>query len=97
MVTNFTYKLIDVKNKETNKTRIDGRYPLRIGSTYHILLLEQNLPAYLDYITDNKNNKKTGTLKTSMVEDFDINNDTITITTHNSIYVLKEINDEYRD
>jgi hypothetical protein len=63
---------------------------LRIGSTYYILFLEQNLPAYLDYVTDNKNNKKTGTLRTSIVEDFDIKNNIITIITCNSIYILKE-------
>ena len=50
------YKIIDIKDVKTFKTRTDGRYPLRIGSivSLHTLNLWNGRCAILEYHKDNQ-------------------------------------------
>ena len=89
------YKIIDIKDIKTLKTRTDGRYPLRIGSI--VTLLNPNLKyndcAFLEYIKDNQGNPKEGVLRTSIVHMIEIDGLDTILHTHNSIYYLKAIED----
>ena len=90
------YKIIDIKHKNTGKTREDGRYPLRIGSVIDFFAYEPtvNQCAMLSYVSDNKGNPKQGTLRTSFVEEIFEDDNELILTTNNSIYILEKIKNE---
>lgn len=73
--------------------REDGRYPIRLGSTYEILFLEEERPMLLGYVLDNKGNSKEGMLRTSTVKKYEyVEKDQLYIVeTLNTIYYLHEI------
>ena len=75
------------------KSREDGRYPIRLGSTYEILFLEEEKPMLLGYVLDNKGNSKEGTLRTSTVKKYEyVEDDGLYIVeTLNTIYYLHKI------
>ena len=75
------------------KSREDGRYPIRLGSTYEILFLEKDKPMLLGYVLDNQGNDKDGVLRTSTVKKYKyVDNDELyVIETLNSIYYLHKI------
>ena len=75
------------------KSREDGRYPIRLGSTYEILFLEKDKPMLLGYVFDNQGNEKDGVLRTSTVKQYKyVDNDELyVIETLNSIYYLHKI------
>ena len=84
-------KIKDIRYTETNETRTDDRYPLRIGSTVEFMFE----PAvddvmFLEYVLDNQGNPKSGYLRTSRVEDIVETDTEIVITTRNSIYYLEK-------
>ena len=86
------YKMIDIKHRIGGETRTDGRYPLRIGSTFNFYLpLKLGECAFLEYVTDNKGNSKDGILRTSLVESYFKDEDTLVFSTVNSVYVMEEI------
>ena len=84
-------KILDIKSVETNETRTDGRYPLRIGSTVKFYV--DPVPGYpmvLEYVCDNQGNPKSGYLRTSTVAEIEkhpLTNEMV-IATVNSIYYL---------
>lgn len=88
------YKIKDIRYKDTNETRTDGRYPLRIGSIIDFFTYKPtvNQCAYLSYVYDNQGNNKEGTLRTSFVKEIFENEKELILTTCNSIYVLEKIN-----
>ena len=86
-----TMKIIDIKSVETNETRTDGRYPLRIGSTVEFYLTPSpGSCMLLAYTHDNLGNPKWGYLRTSTVTDIDETENEVIVTTRNSIYYLEK-------
>lgn len=91
------YKIIDIKHKNTGKTREDGRYPLRIGS-----LIEFDFKPFVgnymfyNYIADKDGHPKEGTLRTSLVFSVHEEKDILTVTTFNSIYEFENLNHPWR-
>lgn len=86
-------KIKDIRYIKTNKTRTDGRYPLRIGSTVDFYLNSKpNIGSemYLSYICDNQGNKKEGVLRTSLVTNITETYTDIIVETLNSIYYLEK-------
>ena len=90
------YKIKDIRYKDTNETRTDGRYPLRIGSTIDFFTYEPtvNQCAYLSYVYDNQGNNKEGTLRTSFITEIFEDDNELILTTNNSIYILEKIKNE---
>lgn len=83
-------KIKDIRLRETNQTRTDGRYPLRIGSEvklYHQPIIGE--PMLLVYVKDNQGNPRSGTLRTSMVINVVENGKEIIVITYNSVYYLE--------
>lgn len=84
-------KIKDIKNIETNETRTDGRYPLRIGSTIDFYANPSiGFPMLLSYIADNQGNAKTGVLRTSLIDSIDETDTEIIVKMINSIYYLEK-------
>ena len=84
-------KIKDIRYTETNETRTDGKYPLRIGSTVEFMfepVLDDVM--FLEYVMDNQGNEKGGCLRTSRVEDIAETDTEIVVTTRNSIYYLEK-------
>lgn len=75
------------------RSREDGRYSIRLGSTYNIMFLEEEKPMLLGYVLDNKGNSKEGTLRTSTVKKYEyVEDDELYIVeTLNTIYYLHKI------
>lgn len=89
------YKIIDIQDIKTKKTRTDGRYPSRIGSI--VSLYNEDEFAFLCYEKDNEGNEKKGVLRTSLVSAvssyYDNGKKNVIIYTYNSIYFLEEVKD----
>lgn len=84
-------KIKDIKHIETNETRTDGKYPLRIGSTVEFLYEPiVGMGMNLFYILDNQGNPKSGCIRTSMVDNIVETDTEIVIVTKNSIYCLEK-------
>lgn len=84
-------KIKDIRNKITNETRADGRYPLRIGSEVELVAsLKIGCPMFLGYITDKNGNPKEGTLRTSLVKNIKKTNTEMFVYTMNSIYIFEK-------
>lgn len=80
-------KIKDIKFVENGETRMDGRCPLRIGSTVEFFTEPKiGQTMIISYIKDNEDNKKSGYLHTSKVQKIEENKKDIIITTVNSIY-----------
>ena len=84
-------KIKDIRLKNTNKTRVDGRYPQRIGSNveFYVQPLIGNVMV-LSYITDNQGNEKEGILRTSLSDIIVDNEKEVIITTVNSVYYFEK-------
>lgn len=86
------FKITDIRHKETNETRTDGRYPLRIGSVINFYVIPTvGSCAFLDYVSDNEGNFKGGLLRTSVVESILEDSSELILTTHNSIYIFEKL------
>lgn len=84
-------KIKDIKHIESNETRTDDKYPLRIGSTVEFLYEPiVGMGMNLFYITDNQGNPKSGCIRTSRVDNIVETDTEIVITTKNSVYYLKK-------
>lgn len=84
-------KIIDIVHADTGKTRTDGRYPLRIGSTVEFYArpnVGECMVYY--YITDNEGNPKNGVLRTSIVKDIIETDKVIAVYTCNSVYYFEK-------
>ena len=82
----------DIVYADTGKTRTDGRYPQRIGSTVEFYI---NPPAvgewmYLSYVLDSQGNSKEGVLRTSEVQNIIENDSVIAVYTLNSVYYFEK-------
>lgn len=79
----------DIQNIKTNKTRTDGRYPRRIGSTVRFafpLCISQCM--FLEYQADKNGAPKDGYLRTSSVIDVEETETEFIVETLNSRYIL---------
>jgi hypothetical protein len=84
-------KITDIVHADTGKTRTDGRYPQRIGSTvefYYPPKVGECL-VYC-YITDNEGNPKDGALHTSVVQNIIETDTVIAVYTRNSVYYFEK-------
>lgn len=89
------YFVEDIQFKQTGETRIDGKYPKRIGSEIEFLEpIVVGKPSFFRYVKYNNGNVvEDHVTRTSIVNDYD-NYSTVGklfLYTKNSIYVLKEI------
>ena len=83
-------KIIDITHADTGKTRTDGRYPLRIGSTVEFYYPPRVGECMLySYITDNLGNPKDGVLRTSIVQNIIETETVIAVYTCNSVYYFE--------
>lgn len=84
-------RIKDIRYVNTNETRTDGRYPLRIGSNVVFYYPpEVGSPAFLQYITDNQGNPKEGILRTSAVANIVETDKEIYLETRNSVYEFEK-------
>lgn len=86
-------KIKDIRHTETNETRTDGRYPLRIGSTVDLCPWFPPTvgdPMILLYVSDNQGNPKNGTLRTSRVSNIVETDTELMVATKNSIYCFEK-------
>ena len=84
-------KIKNITYVDTNETRTDGRYPLRIGSEVNFfspLILDTSMA--FSYVKDNQGNPKSGILVTSTVKDIEETDTEIIVKTRNSIYYLEK-------
>lgn len=80
-------RISDIRLRDTNCTRTDGRYPLCIGSEVEFYSQPIiGMPMFLSYIKDNKGNPKSGILCTSPVTNIIENDEKIVVITFNSEY-----------
>lgn len=85
-------KIKNITYVETNETRTDGRYPIRIGSEVEFAFYEPTVGdvMYLEYIKDNEGNPKEGMLRTSNVRSIEETESEIIVETKNSIYYFEK-------
>lgn len=84
-------KIKNITYVDTNETRTDGRYPLRIGSEVNFFSpLMIGASVALSYVKDNEGNPKEGYLVTSTVNDVEETDTEIVVKTRNSIYHLEK-------
>lgn len=83
-------RIKSITNKDGTK-RTDGRYPLRIGCIGEMWLLERDEAMMFAYEKDNQGNEKTGYLRSSIVEDYELFKNGVTVYTMNSIYYFEKI------
>lgn len=92
------YYIEDIIHKRTGKTRTDGRYPNRIGSTVELLDVPTvGEPIYFRYIKYNNGELVEDHItRTSRVDDYDEYSHPgyLYIYTRNSIYKFKELRED---
>ncbi|MBQ8279711.1 MAG: hypothetical protein IJZ23_07715 [Roseburia sp.] len=96
VVTKYQYKeeylIADILHKDTKERRTDGRYPLRIGRTVKKPFLRISIPMYLDYLKNSDGSDYSGkVLTTSCIADLREKDGALEVTTANSIYILKPV------
>lgn len=78
-----------ITNKDGSE-RTDGRYPLRKGCIGKMYFLELGDVMIFEYIKDNQGNEKSGCLRSSIVEDYQLFEKGITVYTMNSVYYFNK-------
>lgn len=76
---------------EDGLERTDGRYPLRKGCIGKMYLLDCGKPMIFEYIKNNQGNNKSGYLRTSVVDDYELYDNGATVYTMNSVYYFKTV------
>lgn len=71
--------------------RTDGRYPLRKGCIGKMYCMDFDIPMIFEYTQDNQGNEKSGYLRSSIVEDYQLFENGITAYTMNSIYYFEKL------
>ena len=85
-------KIKNITYAETNETRTDGRYPIRIGSEVNFAFYEPTVGdvMYLEYVKDNEGKPKEGVIRTSNICNIEETDNEIVIETRNSIYYFEK-------
>ena len=73
--------------------RTDGRYPSRKGCIGKMYCMDFGIPMLFEYIKDNQGNEKSGYLRSSIVEDYELLEDEneLIVYTMNSIYYFETV------
>ena len=71
--------------------RTDGRYPLRKGCIGKMYYLDFGIPMLFEYIKDNQGNEKSGYLRSSIVEDYQLFENELIVYTMNSVYYFEKL------
>jgi hypothetical protein len=82
------YRIEMITGTDGNE-RTDGRYTLRKGCVGKMYLLDIGQVMIFEYIKDNQGNEKSGYLRTSIVEDYNLYENGVTVYTMNSVYYFK--------
>ncbi len=93
------FKINNITYADTNQTRTDGRYPLRIGSLVDLLYFPTvDSHMLLSYVKDWQGNDKYGVLRTSPVTEIikDESSEegyttSLIVQTLNSVYYFEEV------
>lgn len=94
MSTDCIYKIFDIQDIKTNKSRCDSRYLLRIGRTCKFIHGKLYSPMCLEYLRNaDGSDCHNMFLITSPISNITIIDGMIKVTTMNSIYFLKLAND----
>lgn len=83
-------RIKSITNKDGSE-RTDGRYPLRKGCIGKMYFLELGNVMIFEYIKDNQGNEKSGYLRSSIVEDYQLFENGITVYTMNSVYYFEMV------
>lgn len=83
-------RIKSITGKDGNE-RTDGRYPLRKGCIGKMYFLELGDVMIFEYIKDNQGNEKSGYLRSSIVEDYNLYENGITVYTMNSVYYFEKV------
>ena len=83
-------RIKSITNKEGSE-RTDGRYPLRKGCIGKMYFLELGNVMIFEYAEDNQGNEKSGYLRSSIVEDYQLFENGITVYTMNSVYYFEKL------
>ena len=87
------YIIKDIAHKN-GQTRLDGRYPSRIGSTIRFPYpIKIGSPMLLEYVMDSAGKEKSGYLRTSNIVEISAVKDDIVVETENSIYKFEKVKD----
>lgn len=90
----YKWRINDITNHD-GETRIDNKYPQRIGSIVNIATPEKNDFTFLmEYIEDNEGNEKNGFLFTSKVKKVSNEKEKMVVKTENSIYYLQKLDEK---
>ena len=83
-------RIKSITGKDGNE-RTDGRYPLRKGCIGKMYYLDFGIPMLFEYIKDNQGNEKSGYLRSSIVENYQLFENGIIVHTMNSIYYFETV------
>ena len=83
-------RIKSITNKDGSE-RTDGRYPLRKGCIGKMYFLELGNVMIFEYIKDNQGNEKSGYLRSSIVEDYELFEKGVTVYTMNSVYYFEMV------
>ena len=91
MVPDTIYRIIDIQDAESHRTRTDGRYPLRIGRTCKNLEVHKGAPLILEYVANADGSDYSNyTLRTSTVLGYEELGGRISVQTMHSIYIFEK-------
>ena len=83
-------RIKSITGKDGNE-RTDGRYPLRKDCIGKMYFLELGNVMIFEYIKDNQGNEKSGYLRSSIVEDYQLFENGIIVYTVNSVYYFEKL------
>jgi len=84
------FRIKSITNKE-GKERTDGLYPLRKGCIGEMYYLDIGDVMYFKYIKNNRGEEKSGYIRSSIVEDYQLFENGITVYTMNSVYYFEKV------
>ena len=87
------YRIVDIRDARTRNTRLDGRYPLRIGRIVEKPNVHIGLPMILNYIRNADGTDYSGmTLRTSrVISNYTNEKGNIVVETMNSVYEFEVV------
>lgn len=90
-VADTIYRIVDIQDAESHRTRTDGRYPLRIGRTIKNPIIQKGAPMILEYVANADGSDYSNfELRTSLVVGYEEHASMIFVQTMNSIYIFEK-------
>lgn len=88
------YRIVNIRDAKTKETRVDGRYPIRIGRTCYRPEPIVGVPLIIGYIANADGSDYAGFfLRTSLVVNYLESGNKLTVETVNSIYEFEKVED----